>query len=792
MLVFGRALLIDKPMFLYAPLHGNQSSLSTATYFGFRPDPEVLKKTVRCRQWVKTPLSVGDVVNITNVDGYQQAVLALFDEQGQDALPVTNLHNLSPVHSVASLTSELDSDSLAGWLKASGKSIDSIRAVSVFDACNTAGDNFTFQATCPCTLWLGCPLSADAIALGGGGLLQLEVSTAQHDTDHLPEPLGPVRDEFRVTRASARAYTVAKGEYIQVIDVQGQQCSDFMALRADALDKGLERCIDSTVTRTQVRGAYPAPGLADKFFDQDMRPLLAVVQDTVGRHDTFALACTERGYEERGYPGHINCSDNISHAFNPYGIGARKAWPAVNFFFNSWIQSSDNRLASDEAWSRPGDYVLMQALTDLVCVSTACPDDIDPINGWNPTDVHVRIYAAQSAFPRAIARRTFPHSDPIMTEQSAFHSRTSELTTSMQVAGDYWLPASYDATRAIEEYWACRRAVTIQDMSSLIKYDVQGPDAERLLNLALSRNINKLSINRAIYALMLSDSGYVIDDGTLFRLEHNLFRWCCGSEDSALQLKQLAEAGGMNVWIRSLSGAMPSLAVQGPRSRELLTELVFTQPHQSSIQNLKWFGFTIARLRDREGAPFMLSRTGFTGELGYEIFCHPQHALSLWDALMEVGDAYGIKPMGSEALNMLRIEAGLMAAGAEFGHECDALESGLGFAVDFEKEAFTGRAALLRNRDAQRRALVGLVLSDQQTVSHGDPVFSGHVQQGVVTSAVHSPLLGCDIAMARVAIEVAATGTQLEIGRLDGRMKRLVATVTDIPFVDPKRERARA
>jgi len=108
-------------------------------------------------------------------------------------------------------------------------------------------------------------------------------------------------------------------------------------MNARSLNDGLERYIDSTATRSMIRGAYPIPGLFDKFYDQDLRPLLKLKQDTVGRHDTFALACTARGYEERGFFGHLNCSDNISHAYSPYGIAQRPAWPAINFFFNSWI-----------------------------------------------------------------------------------------------------------------------------------------------------------------------------------------------------------------------------------------------------------------------------------------------------------------------------------------------------------------------------------------------------------------------------------------------------------------------
>ena len=130
-------------------------------------------------------------------------------------------------------------------------------------------------------------------------------------------------------RGTARAYQIEAGEYVQIIDVDGQQCSDFVAFRAGDLESGVETIIDSTATRSMVRGAYPVPGLFDKFFDGNLRPMLNVVQDTCGRHDAFGLACTARSYEERGFPGHRNCSDNISSAAEPFGVARRAAWPAL-------------------------------------------------------------------------------------------------------------------------------------------------------------------------------------------------------------------------------------------------------------------------------------------------------------------------------------------------------------------------------------------------------------------------------------------------------------------------------
>ncbi|MEM6986139.1 MAG: DUF1989 domain-containing protein [Pseudomonadota bacterium] len=779
--------------FLYRPTHGGYGSRARC-YKGHGDNPP--KGVIRPDRPVLLSLREGDLLNLINRDGGTPVWLLAFSGRGEThpdllglgenpAQPVDLTHHgFEPVHA---------------WFRARGGSVRDSRltAVVIFDQSTLAGEIFSLRATGTVDLWLvtdpDSTRDTERLFAGGlGGAVAYELVRGSQSVIELPPPLADVRDEFTVPAGTAHAYLLEAGETVQVIDVAGQQCSDFMALNARALHDGLERHIDSTATRSMVRGAYPIPGLFDKFFDQDLQPLLRLKQDTVGRHDTFALACTARGYEDRGFFGHLNCSDNISHAFGPYGITSRRAWPAINFFFNSWIDHGDNLIQSDEAWSRAGDYVALEALTDLVAVSTACPDDVDPINGWNPTDVHVRIYKKNSPIRHAVAYRSEPESEAILTEHSAFHARTSALTRQFVVARDQWLPQNYESTRAIEEYQACRNAVTVQDMSSLRKFDVLGPDAEALLQQALTRDMRKLSVHRGVYALMCDDTGSVVDDGTLFRLAPDAFRWCCGSDDSGAQLKQLAEAKGFNVWIKSLYSAMPNLAIQGPNSRELMSRIAFTQPTAVSVENLKWFGTTVARLYDRNGEPFQLTRTGFTGELGYEIFCHTDSALAIWDALMASGSDLGIKPMGLDALDTIRIEAGLMAAGAEFGPDVDVFESGLGFAVDLRKADFVGRDALERNQSAQRRVLRGLKFKGHEAPTHGDPVMVGRRQVGVVTSATVSPALDCAIAMARIAVEHAEIGNEVEVGKLDGHSKRLHASCCEIPFVDPTRSRARA
>ncbi len=737
------------------------------------------------RQVHKIELHSGDLLSFIGVSDDSGVAVAAFDEMGRDALSTLNLTSDTMVQ-----MSDFDSEALRGWIVANGGLVNA----GIKSAFLRSDEGLcVLKSSGRCTIWLMHAASNDDLVNGAvSGQFQVHLKQATPSNLLLPPPLGEIRDEFTISRATAQAYELRKGEVVQVIDIEGQQCSDFMAFRSEGLDRGIEQMIDNTVTRSMVGGAYPVPGLFDKFFDSDVRPMLNLVQDTVGRHDTFALACTARGYEERGFAGHVNCSDNISEVMDPYGVARRSAWPAINFFFNSWIDQADNRIQSEESWSRSGDYVALRAMDDLVCVSTACPDDIDPINGWNPTDIHVRIYRPEAPIRRAVAHREKEDALMSITEESAFHKRTECLTQKFAPARDLWAPIEFPATGTLGEYWACRNAVTLQDMSGLRKYDIVGPDAERLLQQAMTRNIAKLAVWRGMYLLICDAQGEVVDDGTLFRLGPQLFRWCCGAEESARVLIELADQNGFQVRIHAMGGAMPNLALQGPKSRDVLHKIVFTQPHVPSLRDLKWFGVTQARLRDREGAPFMLSRSGYTGELGYELFCDKSDAIEIWDAVMEAGEEFNISPMGSAALETIRIEAGLAAAGAEFTSGVDAFEAGLGFAVDLKKADFVGKTALERNVEAPRRALKGLILECDDVPHHGAHVYAGERPVGVVTSATRSPTLETAIAIARIAVEHSENNTVLEIGQMGGHMKRLTAKVTDIPFVDPQRKRARA
>jgi aminomethyltransferase len=608
----------------------------------------------------------------------------------------------------------------------------------------------------------------------------------------LPPPLAEPRLDFRVDKASALAYEVHEGEFIQIIDVKGKQCSDFLAFHADKLQKGLERGIDGVTTRTLMGAAVPAPGIYSKFFDVDMDPLVQVVQDTVGRHDMFGLACTPKYYEDMGYPGHISCTENFNNQVDPYRIAPRAGWEAVNFFFNTAF-TADEQLVADEPWSRPGDFVLLRAMSDLVCASSACPDDIDPANGWEITDIHVRVYSPENRFSTAIAHRVTPEADPVMTKETAFHPRTSELTESFVEYRGYWLPHCFNNEGGIAEYWACREKAVVMDLSPLRKWEVLGPDAEALMQQAVTRDIRRLAVGQVVYTAVCNETGGMIDDATVFRLGQDNFRFVGGDEYDGVWLRELGERLGLKVWIKPSTDQLHNVAVQGPNSREIMKSLVWTPPTQPSLEELKWFRFLVGRFGGYDGTPVVVSRTGYTGELGYEVFCHPDDGPAVWDAIWEAGQPHGLKPLGLEALDMVRIESGLIFAGYEFDDQVDPFEAGIGFAVKLDSEDdFVGKDALIERSAHPQRVLVGLELEGNETAGHGDEVWDGRRRIGVVTSGTRSPTLRKNIALCRMSVQYSELGTAVEVGKLDGLQKRIPAQVVRFPFYDPDKTRPRS
>jgi aminomethyltransferase len=258
-------------------------------------------------------------------------------------------------------------------------------------------------------------------------------------------------------------------------------------------------------------------------------------------------------------------------------------------------------------------------------------------------------------------------------------------------------------------------------------------------------------------------------------------------------LREQAEKLGLKAWVRSSTDQMHNIAVQGPKSRDILRQVIWTPPARPTLDELGWFRFTVGRVGGFEGPTVVVSRTGYTGELGYEIFCHPRDALTVFDAVWKAGEPHGLTPLGLQALDMLRIEAGLAFAGYEFCDQTDPFEAGIGFTVALSKnEDFIGRGALVRRKDHPQRKLVGLEMEGDESVGHGDCVHIGRAQIGVVTSATRSPILKKTIALARVDVAHEVLGTEVEVGKLDGQQKRLPARIVRFPHYDPEKTRVRA
>ena len=749
---------------------------------------------------VLIPIETGDRITIINDEGGQRCEVVASDLKGKSDAGIIGA---SPHGDAGGLKALLDSDnqSLRGMrmgLDARGIDVATAKAVHLFEATTPAETEAEFTAVRDGSVIVAAPSGAmDFESQDTATPLTVMIKRAvlkSHARFELPDPLADPIADIRVHTQTAEAFFVKAGDYIQIIDVDGRQCTDFECFSARKLDKGIEHALDVTTTRTLMGHAYPMPGLHAKYYDQEMVPLVEVVQDTCGRHDAFALACSAKYYDDIGYPGHVNCSENFNGALAEFGVTGRPGWMAINFFFNTFLDDH-GVMYSDEPWSRPGDFVLLRALTDIVCVSSACPDDTTAANGWNPTDIHVRTYSGKETFQRAVAIRATPNSEAKMTKQTGFHEQFAKHTRNFIEYKGYWLANCFAEAGPIEEYHACREKAVIMDLSPLRKFEITGPDAEVLCQYAFTRNMKTLAIGGVVYTAMCYEHGGMIDDGTVFRLGKDNFRWIGGDDYGGVWLRELAEKLELKVLVRSSTDQMHNVAVQGPESRDLLRKITWTAPHNPEFDQLGWFRFTPARLNNESGTPFVLSRTGYTGELGYEVMCHPKDCEEVFDAIWEAGQDHGLKPMGLEALDMVRIEAGLIFAGYDFSDQTDPFEAGIGFTCPLKSKTddFIGRDALIRRKEHPMKKLVGLEIDSNVDVGHGDCIHIGRAQIGEVTSAMRSPLLKKNIALARIDVAHADAGTEVEIGKLDGHQMRLPAKIADtLAAYDPGKEKPRS
>jgi aminomethyltransferase len=359
------------------------------------------------------------------------------------------------------------------------------------------------------------------------------------------------------------------------------------------------------------------------------------------------------------------------------------------------------------------------------------------------------------------------------------------------------------------EYNALRNTAALIDVSPLFKYHLSGPDATRLVDRVITRDASKVDPGRVIYTPWCDAEGRVIDDGTVMHLDDGSWRWTA-AEGHRRWLR--LNARGLDVRIEDQTDAVAGLALQGPLARGVLEAA-----SQSFLGDLPYFG---RRTLELAGVRLDVSRTGYSGDLGYELWIPRSSALTVWDALIESGAAFGVRPVGILALDVVRIEAGLIMAGVDYLSVRHALtraqsfspyELGLGRLVELDKDVnFVGRAALRREQQqgGPARRFVGLDLDwgdlEALYASHGlapalepqawrdeIPIYSGGSQVGRATSGTWSLVLKQNVALGSVEATSAAVGTALELEwTVEGERGRVAARVVPLPFFDPPRKRA--
>jgi len=741
-----------------------------------------------------------DEIEIINNEGNQICEIAVFNKDGKSDLSLLSLKEVKDNTEIKKILSTKDESSkiAAYQLKKRNLDIKNSKSSIVFDKDTTWGDKIKLKSKDKCYCIFAAPGPSMLIHEQNPPTdltIFIKRSNIINDKEHsiIPDPVFDPLNETNIEKQTAISFEVKEGDYIQIICPTGRQCSDFVAFDTSKLNKGIEKGLDWQTTRTFMGNTFPGPGLYSKFYDTDHEPLVEVIRDTVGRHDTFNLACTAKYYEDAGYFGHPNCSDNLSDSMEKFGVKRQKGWHAINLFFNT-SAGGQNSVVSDESFARPGDYVIMRALKDLTCGTSACPSDIDPCNSWNPTDIFVRTYDKKKEFTKSFAFRMKTDSEPKLTKNTGFYERTSKLTRNFVDARGYWLPNDYTKHGLINEYNACREKAVIIDLSSLRKFEILGPDAEELMNYTLTRNIKKLSVGQVVYSSMCYENGLMFDDGTLLKMSDHGFRWICGDEYAGEWLKEQAKKKNFKVRIKNSTDQINNISLQGPNSRKILEKFIFTSPTQPKISELQWFRFTICRVKELSGIPLMISRTGYTGELGYEIWCHPSDAPKVWDVVMENGKDEGLIPAGFGALDLLRIEAGLILFGNEFDGQVDPFEAGVGFTVPLKTktENFIGKENLIKRKENPQKKLVGLELVSKEKANHGDCVHIDRSQVGIITSGCISPTLNKNIALCRIDVGHSETGTEVEVGKIDGHQKRIPARIVPFPHFDPQKTRVRS
>ena len=391
---------------------------------------------------------------------------------------------------------------------------------------------------------------------------------------------------------------------------------------------------------------------------------------------------------------------------------------------------------------------------------------------------------------------------------SPFFDRTSKLNESQEWRrwSGYLSATNYELTHE-NEYFAIRTKAALLDITPLYKYLIEGPDAQRFLDRLVTRNINICKVGQVMYTPWCDEDGKVIDDGTVQRLSERKFR-ITSAEPNLEWLEH--NAAGMDLTISDDSVTTAAVALQGPNSRDILNAL-----SSDSLDSLKFFWMMDTMFNN---IPVSISRTGYTGDLGYEIWMDPNDALFIWDLLLEKGKPYGITPTGLQALDIARIEAGLILLDVDYissrhaiveSRKSSPYELGLGWAVKMKKKYFIGKQALEREvTRGPEWEFVGIEIQWTELENHyrnvglapglpstawrtSTPLYYNREQVGYATSGAWSPILKRYIALAHVKSAFAVEDTKLQFElKVEHFRKLTAAKVVKTPFFDPERKRS--
>ena len=391
---------------------------------------------------------------------------------------------------------------------------------------------------------------------------------------------------------------------------------------------------------------------------------------------------------------------------------------------------------------------------------------------------------------------------------SPFFDRTSKLNESQEWRrwSGYLSATNYELTHE-NEYFAIRTKAALLDITPLYKYLIEGPDAQRFLDRLVTRNINICKVGQVMYTPWCDEDGKVIDDGTVQRLSERKFR--ITSAEPNLEWLEY-NAAGMDLTISDDSVTTAAVALQGPNSRDILNAV-----SSDSLDSLKFFWMMDTMFNN---IPVSISRTGYTGDLGYEIWMDPNDALFIWDLLLKKGKPYGITPTGLQALDIARIEAGLILLDVDYissrhaiveSRKSSPYELGLGWAVKIKKKYFIGKQALEREvTRGPEWEFVGIEIQWTELENHyrnvglapglpstawrtSTPLYYNHEQVGYATSGAWSPILKRYIALAHVKSAFAVEDTELQFElKVEHFRKLTAAKVVKTPFFDPERKRS--